>query len=71
MNILIIAFLIPVVILGAGVAISINTSMLNAAGQATQSWETEIEHQRELESKEIEINGKVYNSIDEYIQSAD
>ena len=71
MNILIMAFLIPLILLGSSIAISLNTSLINTAEQATQSWETEMEQQRELESEEFEINGKVYNSVDEYIQSAD
>lgn len=71
MNILIIAFLIPAVILGAGIAININlnASLIDNAEHATQSMQQQFEQEEKLQNKPIEINDKVYNSIDEYIQS--
>ena len=64
---LIITIIVMLILVAVSISIALNSGLFDAAGKATQKTNIAKDQEQELASGKVNIDNKVYNSIDEYI----
>ena len=64
---LIITIIIMLILVGVTITVAVNGGLFEYAGRAGRETQNAIEKEQTLANGKIEIDGKIYNSIDEYI----
>ena len=66
---LIITIIVMLILVAVTISMAINGGLFEYAGKATEDTKNEINKEQELANGKVTIDNKVYNSIDEYLNS--
>ena len=66
---LIITIIIMLILVAVSISLALNSGLFEKAGKATQNWNTAQDAEGELASGKVNIGGKWYASIDDYLNN--
>ena len=67
---LVITIIVMMILVGVSVTVALNGGLFSTAQQAVATTEAERDNELALSDGKVEINGKVYNSINEYVHGS-
>ena len=60
---LIITIIVMLILVTVSIQVALNTGLFDAAGKATQKWETAQDEEKQLAGDQVTIGNKTYGSI--------